>query len=92
MSAIKIGTLNLGTMTEKGREIADLMERRKVEILCVQKTRWRVNKTRELGGSFKLIYSGADDRGRNGVGIVLSSDHKENNINVTRKNDRIIAV
>ncbi|KAK4299957.1 hypothetical protein Pmani_027812 [Petrolisthes manimaculis] len=79
-------------MTGNGREIADRMERRKVEILCIQETRWRGNKARELGGGFKLFYSGADDRGRNGVGIVLISDDKENIINVTRKNDRIIAV
>ena len=33
---LKIATLNVGTMTGKGREVADLMERRGVDILCVQ--------------------------------------------------------
>ena len=34
---IKLGitTLNMGTMAGKGREVADLMERRGVDILCV---------------------------------------------------------
>ena len=34
--------------------------------------RWKGNKARELGGGCKLLYSGADEGGRNGVGIVLS--------------------
>ena len=34
---LKVGTLNVGTMTGKSRELADVMERRKVDALCVQK-------------------------------------------------------
>lgn len=30
---------NLGTITGKERELADMMERRKLNILCVQETR-----------------------------------------------------
>ena len=36
---LRVATLNVGTMTGKGREVADLMERRGVDILCVQETR-----------------------------------------------------
>ena len=35
--------MNVGTMTGRGREVADLMERRKVGVLCVQETRWKGN-------------------------------------------------
>ena len=70
----KVGTLNVGTMTGTGRELADLMERRKVGVLCVQETRWKGNKAKELGGGCKLLHSGANEQGRNGVGIVLSKD------------------
>ena len=38
-SLIRVGTLNIGTMTGKGRELADMMERRNVDILCLQDTR-----------------------------------------------------
>ena len=44
---VRVGTLNVGTMTGRGRELADLMERRKVGVLCVQETRWKGNKARE---------------------------------------------
>ena len=38
---MKVGTLNVGTMTGKGGELADMMVKRKVDIRCVQETRWR---------------------------------------------------
>ena len=49
--------------------------------VCLQETRWKGNKARELGGDCKLLYSGADERGRNGVGIVLSKEFKDSLIN-----------
>ncbi|KAK3556372.1 hypothetical protein QTP70_008008 [Hemibagrus guttatus] len=44
----------------KGRELADMMERRKVDILCVQETRWKGSKARSIGAGFKLFYYGVD--------------------------------
>ena len=41
---LKIGMLNVGTMTGKGRELVNMMGRRKVDILCVQETRWKGSK------------------------------------------------
>ena len=68
------------------------MERRKIGILCVQETRWKGNKARELGEGCKLFYSGANEEGRNGVGIILSKDLKESLVGVNRKSDRIMSV
>ena len=33
---IRVGTLNIGTMTGSGRELADMMERWNIDILCLQ--------------------------------------------------------
>jgi len=38
---MRVGTLNVGTITGKRGELADMMERRKVDSLCVQETRWK---------------------------------------------------
>ena len=38
-SLIRVGTLNIGTMTGRGRELTDMMEPRNVDILCLQETR-----------------------------------------------------
>lgn len=35
---LKIRSLNIGTMTGKGRELPDIMERGKLNILCIQET------------------------------------------------------
>ena len=53
-------------MTGRGRAIADLMKTRGLNIL------WRGSKARELGEGYKLIYSGTNKEGRNGVAIILS--------------------
>ncbi|XP_045112277.1 craniofacial development protein 2-like [Portunus trituberculatus] len=89
---LKIGSINVGSMTGKGRELVDMLERRRVEICCIQETRWRGNKAKPLGKEYKLIYSGADAGGRNGVGVILNRRWQESVIEVIRLNDRIIKV
>ena len=41
MMDLRAGTLNDRSMTGKGSEIVDMMNRRKVDILCVQETKWK---------------------------------------------------
>ena len=48
----------------------DMMERRKVDVHCVQKTRWKGSKARGIGGGFKLFYHGVDGR-INGVRVTV---------------------
>jgi len=59
---LRIATLNIGTLTGQGREIALIMEVRGVKIICSQVTRWTGGKSggkaRELGDGYKLYYSG----------------------------------
>ena len=49
-SLIRVSTLNIGTMTGRGRDLADLMEQRNVDILCLQETKWKKSKARNIGG------------------------------------------
>ncbi|KAK3569805.1 hypothetical protein QTP86_005795 [Hemibagrus guttatus] len=88
---LRIGTLNVGTMTGKGRELADMMERRKVDILCVQETRWKGSKARSIGAGFKLFYYGVDSK-RNGVGVVLKEEFVWNVLEVKRVSDRVMSL
>ncbi|KAK3558646.1 hypothetical protein QTP86_022960 [Hemibagrus guttatus] len=88
---LRIGTLNVGTMTGKGRELADVMERRKVDILCVQETRWKGSKARSIGAGFKLFYYGVDSK-RNGVGVVLKEELVRNVLEVKRVSDRVMSL
>ncbi|XP_047481257.1 uncharacterized protein LOC125033631 [Penaeus chinensis] len=68
-------------MTGRGHELVDLMERRKVKAMCLQETKWKGSKARELGDGFKLFYVGED--GRSWVGFVLDYE-------LRRPSDRII--
>ncbi|KAK3573105.1 hypothetical protein QTP86_013220 [Hemibagrus guttatus] len=88
---LRIGTLNVGTMTGKGRELADMMERRKVDILCVQETRWKGSKARSIEAGFKLFYYGVDSK-RNGVGVILKEEFVRNVLEVKRVSDRVMSL
>uniref|UniRef100_A0A673K0B0 Craniofacial development protein 2-like n=1 Tax=Sinocyclocheilus rhinocerous TaxID=307959 RepID=A0A673K0B0_9TELE len=88
---LKVGTLNVGTMTGKGRELVDMMQRRKVDILCVQETRWKGSKARSIGAGFKLFYHGVD-RKRNGVGVILKEEFVKNVLEVKRVSDRLMSL
>ena len=86
---VKVGTLNVGTMTGKGRELADMMVKRKVYILCVQETRWKGSKARNIGDGCKIFYHGEDGR-RNGVGVILKEDYIGRVLEVKRVSDRMM--
>ena len=88
---LKVATLNVGTMTGKGIEVADLMERRGVDILCVQKTRWKGKKARCISGGYKMWYCGSENK-KNGVGIILKKEHLDRVVELWRATDRIICL
>ena len=85
---LKVATLNVGTMTGKGREVADPMERRGVDILSVQETRWKGEKARCIGGGYKMWYCGSENK-KNGMGIILKKEHVYRVVELRRVTDRI---
>jgi len=63
-----------------------------VNIACLQGTKWVGSKAKELENTgYKIYYTGLDRR-RNGVGIVVDKDLKDDVVTVSRKGDRIILV
>ncbi|VDP16557.1 unnamed protein product [Heligmosomoides polygyrus] len=88
---VRLGTLNVGTLTGRSREVADLMRRRRVQVLCLQETRWKGEKAKEIGEGVKLYYNGEDTK-RNGVGIAVAESLKDSVAAVQRINDRIMSL
>ncbi|XP_045445776.1 craniofacial development protein 2-like [Melitaea cinxia] len=39
--SLRIASWNVGTMTGRGRELADVLERRRINIACLQETKWK---------------------------------------------------
>ena len=54
-----------------------MMQRRKVDIQCVQETRWKGSKAKCLGAGCKLFYHGVDGK-RSGVGVNLEEEFIRN--------------
>jgi len=69
----------------------DVMQRRKICILCLQEIRWKGQGARELGEGYKLLYSGGTDK-KYGVGVILDQEMKEKVVDVTRHSNRLMAV
>ena len=90
-SLIRVGTLNIGMMTGRGRVLADMMNRRNVDILCLQETKWKGSKARNIGGGCKIFYNGANGR-KNGIGIMLREELAESVLEVKRMSDRLMAI
>ncbi|XP_063859148.1 craniofacial development protein 2-like [Scylla paramamosain] len=89
---IRVGSLNVGTMTGKGRKLAaDMMEKRKIDVLCVQETKWRGSKGRLVGGGCKLFYYGLDGK-RNGTGVIVKEKYINSVLEVKRVSDRVMSL
>ena len=67
------------------------MERGGVDILCVQKTRWKAEKAKYIGGEYKLWYCGSGSK-KNGVKIILKKEHVDRVVELWRVTDRIICL
>ena len=78
-------------MTGRGRDLADMMEQRNVDILCLQETKWKGSKARNIGGGCKIFYNRADGR-KNGIGIVVRKEQAKSVLEVKRVSDRLMAV
>ena len=88
---LRVATLNVRTVTGKEREVTDLMERRGVDILCVQETRRKGKRARCIGGGYKMWYCGSENK-RNGLGIILKKEHVDRVMKLWRVTDRIICL
>lgn len=62
-------------------KIAEL-ERRRVNIACLQETRCKENKASDIGEALQLIYTASVARGHAGGGIVLDKKLRSNILKV----------
>ncbi|XP_065323633.1 uncharacterized protein LOC135930775 [Gordionus sp. m RMFG-2023] len=62
----RLTSLNIGTLKGKTRELASMLNKIKVDIVCLQETKWKGQKTLMIGDRYKLYYNGIVSN-RNGV-------------------------
>ena len=70
-----------------------MMKRRNVDMLCLQETKWKESKARNVGGGCELFYNGADGR-RNGIGIgiAIREELVKSVLEVKRVSERIMVI
>ena len=72
----------------------ETLSRRKVNVCCIQQTRYRGGNRRIIKGKdtrYKLYWSG-NDKGTAGVGVFVAEEWIENVLEVQRVSDRILLV
>ena len=77
-------------LTGNSIELVQALHRRKVNIACIQETKWVGAKACEID-SYKLWYS-RGTRARNGVGILVVKELTDRVVEVKRKSDRIMSI
>ena len=102
---LRLATLNVGTLSGRGLEVTEMLRRRRVDICCLQETKWENKdpaKSYQLGNGYKLLYYGVRDKSRtdapkgrpppirNGVGIAICPDLANSITEVIFVSDRII--
>jgi len=87
---MRLASWNIGSLTGKLIESVKSLYRRRINIACVQETKWVGTKAREVDG-YKLWYSGSS-MARNEVGILVDKELVDFVVEVRRKSDRIIAI
>ena len=89
---IRLGSWNVGSLTGKLRELVDTAVRRRVNILCVQETKWKGQKAKDVDNTgFKLGYTGTT-LNKNGVRVLIDKSLKDGVVEVRRQGDMIILV
>ena len=83
----------MGSMGGRSMEVAEELTGRRVDVCCLQETRWKGGSARFIGPRgrrFKFWWMGKGDSG--GVGVALAESLVDSVLEVRRKSDRIMVV
>ena len=88
---VRMGSLNVGTMEGKALEVVEMINRLKMEVLCVQETKWKGDRARKMAEGYKMLHAGGDGMS-NGDGIIVNVEISKDVVRVERWQGRINAV
>ena len=89
---LRVGTVNVGTMSKRSGEVVDMAARRRLDFCCLQETRWKGETARVLGAEgarYKFIWKGCE-QGTSGVGVLVAERWIDDVIEVRSVSERII--
>ena len=79
--AFRVGTWNVDSLTSGLGELVEALDKRRIDVLCVQETRWRSD-CRLLGNEAKT----------DGVGIFVAEKWADSVVRVDRHSERILVL
>jgi hypothetical protein len=91
---LRVGSVNVGTMSRRSGEIADMAARRRLDFCCVQETRWKGGSARNIGwddGWYKFFWVGCEE-GVAGVGVLVAERWIDSVVEVKRVSERVIVL
>ncbi len=91
---LRLCSINIGTMRGRGREVVEMLGRRKIDICCTQEVKFKGQGCKNYGTEnekYKLWWSG-ETTAAAGVGILVKEDLVEDVIEVERKSSRIMKI
>jgi hypothetical protein len=91
---LRVASWNVGTMSGRSLEVTDALSRRRVQICCVQESRWKGEGARTIGpdqARYKFFWKGRQE-GLGGVGILIAEEMADEVIEVKRLSDRVMYV
>ena len=77
-------------MERKALEVVEMMQTRRLEVLCVHEPKWKGDRARQMAGAYMMMHAGG--YGSNGVGVIVSEEIGMEVVSVERWNGRAMCV
>ena len=87
---LRIGSANVGTMRGRSGEVVEMCGRRKLDVCCLQETRWKGSGVRTLG-KYKFFWTGCEE-GTAGVGFLVEESWVDSVMEVKRVSERLMVL
>jgi len=91
--AFRVGTWNVDSLTGRLGELVEALAERRMDVLCVQETRWRSDCRLfgAIGKRYNLFLMGNEAK-TDGVGIFVAEKWADSVVRVERHSDRILVL
>lgn len=89
---LRVGSVNVGSLRKRDGEVVNMAGERRLDVCCLQETRWRGGSARMLGADrarYKVFWKGCDS-GLAGVGVMVAEKWIEHVVEVKRVNERLM--
>jgi len=90
----RVGTWNVDSLTGRSGELVEALAERRMDVACVQETRWRGSGCRFFGAigiRYKLFWMGSKAK-TDGVGIFVAEKWADSVISVERHSERLLVL